>query len=130
MEKNCSAPDCDNDVSHSFGFPGEALQFICEEHRQGRDALASADFTKVAKFAPIAEFVDSTPHAELLCTHKAHNAKHVRPAVLAYSWHGEQEGQPPVQEPGVACPGCVIEIVRLTQTMQGDGWRVELAELP
>jgi hypothetical protein len=121
----CSIPNCPETVSHSFGFPGLPVQFICEAHRDGASSAVNNDHTQIAHFQPIADFVDDSTPAAALCTHKAHNTRHVRAAVLAYAF-------PTIENrddiaPGLACPACVIEIVNVaTRT----AWPLELSELP
>ena len=133
---NCSELDCQNDAVAFGALPGHATRFICALHLGTPPATGfiSHDGTLRASYAPIAEYAPEAPEAPPapLCTHKAHNAKHVRPAVLAYAWPGPHktertERDPDAFGPGLACPGCVIEIVAVATRIQ---FPLELTELP
>lgn len=142
----CAQPGCTNAPSHEYGFPGRPLEYICEEHRGGRDGLNIVDpattSALVAFFKPIGG-EKTEPSASVMCTHKSHNPAHVEQAVLAYEFpHGANagetesvvEGDAPntprdagnAIEPGVACPACIVEIVNMSQQT---GWPVKLAVL-
>lgn len=130
--KKCASSGCTETVSHSFGFPGAEAQFICESHRAGRDTVVSADYQQVARFTPVADYVDPTPATAPLCTNKSHNAKHVRPAVLAFEYPDPDHDETiiPAERAlvgGIACAECACEIVNSAQAMK---WPVRLSVLP
>jgi hypothetical protein len=118
--------ECQNDATHSYCLPGYERVYLCTAHVKTGAFIVLSDGSSTLHAAVLPLDAPAVPSAPQ-CTHKPHNASHVAPAVVAYSYPGEPLERGPGLEPGLACAACVIELVNTAQRVD---WYVHLTELP